>query len=138
MEVIWLAIAIIVAAVIFYYIGMRRSNKRWKAILPGLIEEAKARSRPILAGQFSEQLAPYLPNFKWSPTETKYVGGKPIDFIVFKGLDQKEVKEVVFVEVKSGESRLTPMEKTLRDTITAKKVNWEEYRVPHDITSRTQ
>ena len=74
-------------------------------------------------------MAPYLPDFKYNPTECKFLG-KPIDFIVFKGLDEKEIEEIVFVEVKSGKSTLNKNERSLRDAIKNKHVRWEEYRVP--------
>ena len=74
------------------------------------------KSREVLTGKFSEQLAPYMPDYPFSPTESKFLG-KPIDLIVFKGLDKKEPEEVVFVEVKSQESKLSTTERKLRDII---------------------
>ncbi|GAH57636.1 unnamed protein product, partial [marine sediment metagenome] len=59
--------------------------------------------------------------------------GKPIDLIVFKGMDEKDINEVVFVEVKSGKAKLSPVEKKLKDTIKNKKVRWEEYRIPEEL-----
>ena len=59
------------------------------------------RSRSVLSGMFAEQLAPYLPNFPFSPSEAKFIGA-PIDLLVFKGMDAQHVEEVIFVEVKSG------------------------------------
>ena len=58
--------------------------------------EAKAlrRSRSVLGGMFAEQLAPYLPNFPFTPTEAKFIGA-PIDFLVFKGLDDQRIEEVI-------------------------------------------
>lgn len=91
------------------------------------------KSRAVLGGQFSEQLAPYLPDFEYLPTECRFVG-KPIDFIVFKGMDRKDIDEVVFVEVKSGKSKLSPSEKKLKKAIDEKKVKWVEYRIPEDVT----
>ena len=96
-------------------------------------KEGIKQSRRVLGGEFSEQLAPYLPNFPFSPTETKFIG-KPIDLVVFKGMDQKNITEVIFVEVKSGKSRLNPNERILRNVIDDKKVSWQEYRVPEEIT----
>jgi len=32
------------------------------------------KSRAVLGGQFSEQLAPFLPDFKYLPTECRFVG----------------------------------------------------------------
>lgn len=93
------------------------------------------KSRAILGGQFSEQLAPYLPNFEYLPTECKFLG-KPIDFVVFKGMDNKKIEEIIFVEVKSGNSKLNTHEKNLKDTINKKKVKWVEYRIPEDLTNK--
>ena len=50
------------------------------------------RSRSVLGGMFAEQLAPYLPNFPFSPTEAKFIGA-PIDFLVFKGMDAQPIEE---------------------------------------------
>ncbi|MBU2260120.1 hypothetical protein KKC44_05975, partial [Patescibacteria group bacterium] len=56
--------------------------------------------------------------------------GKPIDFIFFKGMNEKEITEVVFLEVKTGTSSLNPSERKLKDAIMNKKVSWREYRIP--------
>lgn len=93
------------------------------------------KSRAVLGGQFSEQLAPYLPNFKYLPTECKFLG-KPIDFLVFKGMDEKKIDEVVFVEVKSGNAKLNQHEKNLKETIEKKRVRWVEYRIPKELTDK--
>jgi predicted Holliday junction resolvase-like endonuclease len=109
--------------------GRVQRDKYWEKQVPSLREDAIKRSRSVLKGHFSEQLAPYLPDFKYNPTECKFLG-KPIDFLVFKGLDDKEIEEVIFVEVKSGKSGLNKNERSLRDAIKEKRVRWEEYRVP--------
>ena len=49
-------------------------------------------------------------------------------------MDEKNISEVKFVEVKSAKSKLTGHEKKLKDTIQAKNVSWEEYRIPEDVT----
>jgi hypothetical protein len=125
-------IAIIIAYVIGNKIGSYKKHKEWEEELPDLRKEAIMKSRAVLGGQFSEQLAPFLPDFKYLPTECKFLG-KPIDFICFKGMDEKEIGEIVFVEVKSGKSTLNPQEKALKNTIDKKKVRWEEYRIPEEL-----
>ena len=112
--------------------GFRR-DKYWEGELPNHRKDAIMRSRAVLGGHFSEQLAPFLPDFKYLPTECRFVG-KPIDLIVFNGMDDKNINEVVFVEVKSGKSKLSSQEKKLKETIQKKKVRWEEYRIPEDLT----
>lgn len=130
-----LLIGIIISYLIGKKTGVLQRDKYWEKELPNQRKQAITQSRAVLGGQFSEQLSPYLPDFNYSPTECKFIG-KPIDFICFKGMDEKNITEVVFVEVKSGKksNKLSPQEKNLREAIENKKVRWEEYRVPEDIT----
>ena len=126
---------------IAYFVGFRsgafRQDRFWEGELPSHRKDAIMKSRTVLGGQFSEQLAPYLPNFNYLPTECKFLG-KPVDFLVFKGMDEKNISEVVFVEVKSGKSKLSPQEKSLSPTIEKKRVRWEEYRIPEELTKRKE
>ncbi len=115
--------------------GAFKRDIYWESELPNQRKDAILKSRAVLGGQFSEQLAPFLPDFKHLPTECRFVG-KPIDLIVFKGMDKKEIEEVVFVEIKSGKSWLSPIEQNLKEAIQKKKVRWEEYRIPEDLTKK--
>jgi predicted Holliday junction resolvase-like endonuclease len=136
-----LLIVFLIGLIIAYWLGHKagafQKHKEWVEALPDHKKEAIMQSRAILGGQFSEQLAPFLPDFKYSPTECRFIG-KPIDFMVFSGMDDKNINEVVFVEVKSGNSKLSPKEKALKETIDKKRVRWEEYRVPEDITKKRE
>lgn len=121
------AFLVLVFLIIGFVIGRFIEKKRWEGELDSIRKDAIKRSRSVLTGSFSEQLAPYLPGFNHSPTEVRFIG-KPIDFIVFEGMDEKEIKKVVFLEVKSGSSNLSPVEKSLRDAVQAGRVEWEVYR----------
>ncbi len=90
-------------------------------------DDAVKRSRAVLTGQISEQLAPFLPGFPWKPSEARFIG-KPIDFLIFTGMDEKEISEVVFVEVKSGNAKLSPVERSVKEAIDERRVRWAEYR----------
>jgi len=107
-------------------IGAHLTNKKWEDQLGTIRDDAIKRSRAVLSGQFTEQLAPYLPNFPYAPSEVRFIG-KPVDFIVFKGMDEQNINEVVFVEVKTGTSKLNNQQKNLKETIKNRKVKWEEY-----------
>jgi len=129
-------IAIFIAFKLGHRHGAFRKHTEWETVLmPGHRKDAIARSRSVIGGHFSENLAPFLPNFPFLPTECKFLG-KPIDLIVFKGMDEKEIGEVVFVEVKSGKSKLNAQERKLKETIEAKRVKWVEYRIPEEITKK--
>src|SRR3990167_5074789 len=134
-----LIIILLIGLFVAYRIGQRagafQRDKWWEGELPNHRKSAIMKSRAVLGGHFTENLAPYLPNFPYLPTECRFVG-KPVDFIVFKGMDDKKIDEVVFVEVKSGNAKLSPQEKNLKETIEKKKVKFEEYRIPKELTDK--
>jgi len=130
-------VALILAYLIGHALGKRKQETYWQDQIQEQRKDAIQKSRAVIGGQFSEQLAPYLPNFQYLPTECKFIG-KPIDFIVFKGMDEKNIQEVIFVEVKSGNSKLNQHEKNLKETIDNKRVTWVEYRVPEEVTKRKE
>ena len=117
--------------------GAVQRDKYWEEHIPEIKKDSIERSRASIGGQFSEQLAPYLPNFKYKPTECKFLG-KPVDLIVFEGLDEKEVTEIVFVEVKSGGSELNGVQRKIRDAVKAGRVRWDEYRIPKELTLKKE
>ncbi len=128
---IFLIIAIIFLIIGTYFgvkLGIAKTNRMWEKEVPSIRKDATTRSRAVLEGQFTEQLAPYLPDFPYAPTEVRFIG-KPIDFIVFKGMEHKNINEVVFVEVKTGNSKLSTTERNLRETILKGNVSWKEYRI---------
>lgn len=135
--IIAVGVFVIIALIIGYFIGKKITEHNLEKQLPEIRQEAINKSRAVLGGQFSEQLAPFLPNFPYNPTEARFIG-KPIDFLVFKGMDEKNITEVVFVEVKSGKARMNPVEKTLKDVVANKKVSWAEYRIPEEITKKKE
>jgi len=126
-------IGLIIAYLLGNKIGSRNRDRLWERELPVHRKEAISRSRAVLGGYFSEQLSPFLPGFKYSPTECRFVG-KPVDLIIFKGMDDKNIDEVVFLEVKSGNAKLSKQERKLKEVIEKRKVRWEEYRIPPDLT----
>jgi predicted Holliday junction resolvase-like endonuclease len=118
------------------FFGRRRAEKEWESRLETERSDAIKRSRAVLGGQFSEQLSPYLPGFPADPTEVRFIG-KPVDFISFAGAAQGAVDEVVFIEVKTGGSKLSSVERSLRDAIRAGKVRYVEYRPDSIIPSQS-
>ena len=91
-------------------------------------ENAIQQSRAVMRGQVFEQFVPYFPEFRFNPKDAQFLG-KPVDFVVFDGLDEGEVRRIVFVEVKTGASTLTTRERRVRDAIQRGRVEWKEIRV---------
>ncbi len=140
MEVIALVVIIVVAAILgifltYYFSKLKFEGKfrqwqeteklRWEEEREKAVKEAIAQSRAVLGGKFVEQLAPYLPEFKYDPTEARFIGS-PIDLIVFPGLASGDPEEIVIMEIKTGKTgQLTPQERKIRKLIEDGMVRWE-------------
>src|SRR5664279_3258170 len=99
--------------------GTYEANIRADAIL---------RSAAVIRGKVSEHLAPFI-HFPYNPRDARFIGS-PIDIIVFNGAGDGNITEVVFLEVKSGDSAsLTVRQRQIRALIEAKKVEWRELRI---------
>src|SRR5215831_7679090 len=89
--------------------------------------DAVSQSRAVTRGQVFEQFAAYFPSFEFSPKDAQFLG-KPVDFVVFDGLDEGNVRRIVFVEIKTGDATLSTRERRIRDAIRRGRVEWRELR----------
>jgi len=110
--------------------------EKWKTENEGTIrKDTLDRSRAILKGKIGEQFVPILPLFVYNPADTRFIGN-PIDFIVFNGYTdvkdgiEDEVKEIVFVEVKTGKTKqLSTTENRIKKAVESKRVRWETIQI---------
>jgi predicted Holliday junction resolvase-like endonuclease len=91
--------------------------------------DSVTRSRSVVVGQVQEHLAPIAPKFleRWNPKDARFLGS-PIDFVVFDGLDEGQLRSVCFVEVKAGRTAMTRRERQVRDVIEQQNVSFELVR----------
>ncbi|MDR0622981.1 MAG: hypothetical protein LBG10_00950 [Treponema sp.] len=110
--------------------GRKQEQAEWESHKIEEIVKARLKaSRAVLGGLISEQMAPLLPGFPFDPGDCRFIG-KPIDFLVFHGMNQKNISEVIFLEIKSGASKaLNDQEKKLRDAVQAGRVKWVEFDI---------
>ena len=137
-QVIALLCVVLFFCVLFLLLGRNmglRQGRRLEAAeweggrLEEIVKTRLKQSRAVLGGLVSEQIAPLLPEFPFDPGDCRFIG-KPVDFIVFKGMNKQNISEVVFLEIKSGVSKnLNQQEKRLRQVIQAGKVRWVQFNV---------
>jgi len=100
----------------------------WKSRYTDAIrQDAIQRSHAVTVGKVHEQLVPYLPDFHFNPKDARFLG-TPVDLVVFDGLDEGQLRRVVFVEVKTGGSALSARERQIREAVEAGQVEWTELR----------
>ena len=123
--------AVAVSLLVGFLIGRALTAKAKELEVQGRVKEASEvsvkQSRSSITGRVIEQLAPFLPDFRYDPTEVQFIGS-PIDCLVFRGASREECDEVVFLEIKSGKSGLTTVQRRVRDAVKEGRVRWDEYR----------
>jgi predicted Holliday junction resolvase-like endonuclease len=123
-----IAIVVVVAIlIIIFSVFVIRSvyEKRFRDQLEQERKDAISRSRSVLGGRFTEQLVPFFPDFKYDPTEVRFIGS-PIDMIVFPGLAQGDPQEIVILEIKTGDATLKPHQKKIKQLVEDGMVRWDE------------
>ncbi len=80
------------------------------------------RSQSTRYGQITEQFAPFLAAWPWDPKGFRFLG-TPVDGVQFND------DGVVFVEIKSADSRLNPLQRRIREHVEAGRVSWREVRI---------
>ena len=92
--------------------------KFWKDVIK---LKSDKRSMSVIHGQSIEEIIPFSKNFPYDYRNFKFIG-MPVDGIVFN--DDK----IVFVEIKTGSSRLSDKQEKIKDLVENKKVYWEEIK----------
>lgn len=126
------------SAILFFILGKIIGSLLEKAKITKKIQternDAVKRSRAVIGGQVIEQLAPLFPDFPARYDEVKFIG-KPVDFIAFKGLEEScdngekcHVDEVLFIEVKTGNSALSTRERAIKQAVDEGRVRYVLWR----------
>jgi predicted Holliday junction resolvase-like endonuclease len=94
--------------------------------------DAVKRSHAVTRGKITEHLIPYFPDFPYNPKDARFLGS-PVDLIVFDGLSEEEIRQIVFVEIKASRNpALSRREREVRTCIEEKRIG---YRMLHQVPS---
>jgi len=94
-------------------------------------KDANKRSRSILRGQATEQIAPFLME-ELNPKDYRFLGN-PIDYIVFSGLsditdgESDTIDKIIFLDIKTGKSNLSKVQRRIRDCISEGRIEFLIY-----------
>ena len=104
-----------------------------KQIIDEKKEMAIKRSRASVHGHLAE-LIPTFRKTNINPLDLcVLIPTRPLDFIVFRGLYDKEVTSITFLDVKSGGARLNPIQKSIKNVVSDGKIGFETLRVNFDV-----
>ena len=124
MDIVALLIGIIFGFIIgFLWVQIQRIGVEKK-----IRQDAVRGSRNAITGEIYEKILPSIPNFPYAPKDMVFVG-KWTDYIIFDGLSEGDLREIIFLEIKSGKSRLNANEKMIKKILDEKTVRFAEMRV---------
>ncbi len=89
--------------------------------------DAIQKSKSVIAGKITEHFVPFLPDFRFNPKDARFMG-TPVDLIVFDGLDDDALRDIYFIEVKTGSSTLSKRQRQIRDAVQGQRVRWLEIK----------
>ena len=144
----WIFISILTLIIIVLLIKDRKRNEEVYVLAEEIaqtqvaekLQQAKKdvldKSSQIVKGKVLEHFSPYFPNFPYNPQDARFLGS-PIDFIVFDGLAEGELKQIVFIEVKTGtqDRKLPKREQMVKDCVEKGNVHW--IYVQHPVLQET-
>jgi predicted Holliday junction resolvase-like endonuclease len=109
-------------------------NEKEQAIRKDAIEKSKS----VNAGRLTEQFALFMNGLEFNPKDARFIG-HPIDFVVFDGLDEGNLRRILFVEVKTGKSQMNARERLVREAVKNKQIDWVELKFEklEDTTSQS-
>lgn len=90
-------------------------------------ERSQNTSKSVNLGFIFERIAPTLPDFPFDKNDCRSMFD-PIDYVIFNGLHKTgKVDKLFFVDIKSGEARLSKTQKQIKEIVENKKVSFKLY-----------
>lgn len=117
LEIVLFLIALILFFAVYFL------NNKIKYLKGRLKEmEFQKKSQSVKYGKMSEQFMPFLKEYPYNENNFRFLG-TPIDGVQF------EDDKIVFVEFKTGDSRLSTLQRKIKDMVEKGKVKFEEIRI---------
>lgn len=117
---IWIGLGFLIWGIIWYLLSkifflIKTKDNRQKAV---------QKSRSILLGNIHEQIVPLLPEFPYQYKDLVFLG-KGVDYIIFNWLSRWELKEIIFLEIKTWWSQLNKNENMIKTCIQNKNISYK-------------
>ena len=77
-------------------------------------------------GKIIEKILPAHKNFDLIPSDCRFLA-EPIDMIVFDGASENKIKNITFMDIKTGGATLNKHQKQIRDAVQDHDVSWRSF-----------
>jgi len=109
-------ICILIGTVLKFHHNKKKFDKEFKKLknsFDRLLSQKK--SSEVRVGKIGENMAPFLKDWPYDPNRFRFLGN-PVDGIQFTN------DEIIFVEIKTGKSKLTKTQRAVRNLLRKKDV----------------
>ncbi len=123
---------LVISAFLLIFIGLllRKNTKLQKYYEDKLAESknsfdtmlSQKKSSEVRVGKIGENMAPFLKDWPYDPNRFRFLGN-PVDGIQFTD------DEIIFVEIKTGKSRLSKTQKKIKEIVKSGNVKFATFRV---------
>lgn len=108
-------------------------NNRLYSELSKAQSDATQASRRTIKGQLVEQLFPHMADCEYHPADMRFLGDF-CDYIVADGYTNTkdgdgDIERIVFVEIKTGKSRLSKHQQRIKKAVEEGRVEWSTVRL---------
>ncbi len=100
------------------------------------IKEFKKRSGRTRVGTTVEQMVPFVKEMPFDPSDMRILSGGPVDYVVFDGLCDGYLRELVFLDVKTGKAKKNDAQKQVQRCADLGQVRFALFEVSEDGESR--
>jgi predicted Holliday junction resolvase-like endonuclease len=81
----------------------------------------------------TEHLIPFFPGFRYNSKDARFLG-TPVDIVVFDGLSEGRLRQIVFIEVKTGNNaNLSTRERQIRQCVRNRRVAYKLIHHQHGL-----
>jgi predicted Holliday junction resolvase-like endonuclease len=106
-----------------------KSKTEIRSLIRAERKAAVQTSRATLLGKLLERIAPCFRTFSYDPRDMRCISD-PFDYVLFDGLTvERRVKQISFIEVKCGRSRLSSVQRSVRDAVEKQRIYTEVWTI---------
>jgi predicted Holliday junction resolvase-like endonuclease len=127
-ELVFVIVGVIIGLILGYLMSKSMSGDHISRRVKVERRDAIKQSKAVNLWNISEQLAPVMPQFPYHIKDMVFIG-KGFDYLVLDGLSEWNLRQIIFLEIKTGRSTQNRNERMIQQVINTKLVKYEVMRI---------
>jgi predicted Holliday junction resolvase-like endonuclease len=108
--------------------ALETQEKEIKDMRKAMKTTSKVGAQAVNLGFLMERLTPCMQTFPFEHNDCRSLFD-PIDYLVFSGLQENHsVDKIIFMDIKTGQARLSRSQKEIKNAVEQKHVLWDTYQ----------